>query len=110
MSKPTQNNPEQLKIYNSPIYRKKIKRMVEMVKTGYGIHNRLSRGQLPRLKSDATGREREAREKLAKHRLTIDTIHYFAQPLYGHGSATSKTSNTSTEAVPTENNELQAVS
>ena len=39
MSNNTQaKDANQLKVFNSPIYRQKIKRMVEMTKTIYGIH------------------------------------------------------------------------
>lgn len=109
MSKPTERDNGKLKVFNSPIYRKKIKRMVEMVKTGRGIFDRIPRGKLPRLKANATAKEREARSKLEQSRLTIDTIHYFAQPFSGHGSA-PKTSSQSSDVPSSESNELPPVS
>jgi hypothetical protein len=102
-------NVEQLKIYNSPVYRKKIKRMVELVKTVRGIHGKIARGKLPPLKATATQKERDARQKLEQSRLTLDTIHYFAHPFSSHGSAT-KTSSSATQTPSTENDELPAVS
>ena len=39
MSNPTRNS-EELKKFNSPVYRKRIKRMVEMTKAVRGIHGK----------------------------------------------------------------------
>lgn len=109
MSNNTQKNPDQLKIYNSPVYRKKIKRMVEMVKTGYGIHSRLPRGPLPALKGTATSKEKEARAKRESHRLTLATVHYFALPLHNNGSVSSKATSSNSGDQTSETNELQSV-
>ena len=108
MSKPTQTNPDQLKIFNSSTYRKKIKRMVEMAKTLRGIQGKIPRGKLPQLKANASKKETETRERASKLRLTIDTVHYFAHPFSNHGSA-AKSSSSPTRATQTETNELQAV-
>lgn len=108
MSNTTTKNVEQLKIYNSPIYRKKIKRMVELVKTVRGIHGKIPRGKLPPLKANASQKERDARQKLEQTRLTLDTIHYFAHTFSGHGSST-KTSSPATTTPAVENDELQSV-
>lgn len=86
---------EQLKIYNSPIYRQKIKRMVEMTKTVRGIYGKIPRGKLPPLKNTATNREKEARQAQEKLRLTIDTIHYFAHPFSSHGYSSKPNNDTS---------------
>ena len=84
MSNTTTKNVEQLKIYNSPIYRKKIKRMVEMTKNVYGIQNRIPRGSLPKLKETATSKQKSDRALQEAFRLNIDVLHYFATPISGH--------------------------
>lgn len=78
-----QTNQDQLKIYNSPLYRTKIKRMVEMVKTVRGIHGKLPKGKLPPLKATASNKEKEKQAQLEATRLTINTVHYFAHPFSG---------------------------
>jgi hypothetical protein len=70
-----------LKKFNSPIYRQTIKRMVEMTKTVRGIHGKLPKGKLPPLKSTATSKEKEKRSLEESRRLTVDTLHYFAEPI-----------------------------
>ena len=80
MSNPTRNS-EELKKFNSPIYRKRIKRLVEMTKTVRGIHGKLPKGKLPPLKSTATSKDKEKRTLEESRRLTIDTLHYFAEPI-----------------------------
>jgi hypothetical protein len=77
----TTRNSEELKMFNSPIYRRRIKRMVEMVKTVRGIHGKLPKGKLPPLKSTATSKEKEKQAQQEAYRLTVDTIHYFANPI-----------------------------
>jgi len=80
MSNPTRNS-EELKKFNSPIYRQTIKRMVEMTKTVRGIHGKLPKGKLPPLKSTASSKDKEKRALEESRRLTIDTLHYFAEPI-----------------------------
>lgn len=80
-------NPNQLKVFNSPLYRRKIKRLVEMTKTIYGIHTKIPKGSLPKVKGNATEREKIARAEKENYRLTIDTLHYFAAPLHGSFAA-----------------------
>ena len=80
MSNPTRNS-EELKKFNSPIYRKRIKRLVEMTKTVRGIYGKLPKGKLPPLKSTATSKDKEKRTLEESRRLTIDTLHYFAEPI-----------------------------
>ena len=80
MSNPTRNS-EELKKFNSPIYRKRIKRLVEMTKTVRGIHGKLPKGKLPPLKSTASSKDKEKRALEESRRLTIDTLHYFAEPI-----------------------------
>ena len=91
MSNNTQaKDANQLKVFNSPIYRQKIKRMVEMTKTIYGIHGKIPKGSLPKLKENATERERIARAEQENYRLTIDTLHYFATPIAGASYASKQ--------------------
>ena len=80
MSNPTRNS-EELKKFNSPIYRQTIKRMVEMTKTVRGIHGKLPKGKLPPLKSTASSKDKEKRSLEESRRLTVDTVHYFAEPI-----------------------------
>ena len=80
MSNPTRNS-EELKKFNSPIYRKRIKRLVEMTKTVRGIYGKLPKGKLPPLKSTASSKDKEKRTLEESRRLTIDTLHYFAEPI-----------------------------
>lgn len=83
MSKSITKNPEQLKIFNSPIYRKKIKKMVEMTKNVYGIHRKIPKGELPKLKETASSSAKSDRALKEAYRLKIDVLHYFAQPIVG---------------------------
>ena len=80
MSNPTRNS-EELKKFNSPVYRKRIKRMVEMTKAVRGIRGKLPKGKLPPLKSTASSKDKEKRALEESRRLTIDTLHYFAEPI-----------------------------
>lgn len=80
MSNPTRNS-EELKKFNSPVYRKRIKRMVEMTKAVRGIHGKLPKGKLPPLKSTASSKDKEKRSLEESRRLTVDTVHYFAEPI-----------------------------
>ena len=76
-------NTNHLKIFNSPIYRRRIKRSVEQAKRIYNIHGKIPHGSLPQLKGNATEREKIERAKRENYRLTIDTLHYFSAPLHG---------------------------
>lgn len=87
-------NVEKLKVYNSPIYRKKIKRMVEMVKTVRGIHGKIPKGPMPPLKATATGKEKQIRADAEQYYLSIDSIHYFATSVSGANFAAAKTADT----------------
>ena len=71
-TQPTTRDANQLRVFTSPIYRQKIKRMVEMTKTIYGIHGKIPKGSLPKLKENATERERIARAEKENYRLNID--------------------------------------
>lgn len=67
-----------LKTYRSPEYRKKVKRLVEATKNLREIpHGSKIPRALPRLKNDATDKEKEAQSKANAFRLELDTICYF---------------------------------
>ena len=88
MSKTTKTPPQSNagqphKVFNSAIYRRKIKKMVEMYKNVNGIHTRIPRGDLPKLKETATGQQKSDRALKNALRLNIDTLHYFAYPITG---------------------------
>lgn len=84
MTKTPVKNPEQLKVFNSPIYRRKIKKMVEMTKNVYGIHRKIPKGELPKLKETASSSEKSDRALKEAYRLKIDVLHYFATPIVSH--------------------------
>jgi hypothetical protein len=81
---PSKLHPEILKMYNSPIYRKKIKKMVEMAKTFKLVQTGKVMGKLPNravLKKNPTDTELEKFRKENQFKLDKQTIHYFAQTL-----------------------------
>lgn len=84
MSTAQKKNPEQLKMFNSPIYRRRIKRMVEMTKTVRGISGKIPKGDLPKLKETATQKEKDLRAQKQATHLNIGVIHYFAETLFAH--------------------------
>lgn len=86
MSSNQKKDPDQLKVFNSPIYRRRIKRMVEMAKTVRGIQGKIPKGDLPALKETASQKEKNLRAQQRTYRLNIGVIHYFATPLVSHQS------------------------
>ena len=77
-TEPSRVHATLLKTYRSPEYRKKVKRLVEATKNLREIpHGRKIARALPRLKSDATEKEKETRSKANMFRLELDTICYF---------------------------------
>ena len=82
---PSKLHPEILKMYNSPIYRRKIKKMVEMAKTFKLVQTSKVMGKLPKRaklnKKNPSDTELEAFRKENQFKLDKQTIHYFAQPL-----------------------------
>lgn len=73
-------NPDTLKIYSSPLYRKKIKRVVESIKALRGTPWGTKLPVRPRqLKADATEKERDQAAKINNYRPTRETAHYWAQ-------------------------------
>ena len=92
-------NREQLKIFNSTSYRRKIKRMVELAKTLRGM-TKIPKGSLPKLKKNATQREREVNAANDNYRLNIQTLHYFAESMHGSHDRREKTVTESTPPEP----------
>lgn len=84
MSTHQKKDAEQLKVFNSPIYRRRIKRMVEMTKTVRGVHGKIPKGDLPKLKETASQKEKDLRAQQQAYRLNIDVLHYFATTLVSH--------------------------
>lgn len=84
---PSKLHPELFKMYNSPIYRKKIKKMVERAKnykfsqTGTVCEKLPKRATLPKKREPYTDKELETFKKVNQYKLDKQTIHYFAQPL-----------------------------
>jgi len=82
---PSKLHPEILKMYNSPIYRRKIKKMVEMAKTFKLVQTGKVMGKLPKRaklnKKNPSDTELETFRKENQYKLDKQTIHYFAQSL-----------------------------
>ena len=82
---PSKLHPEILKMYNSPVYRKKIKKMVERAKTFKLVQTGKVVGKLPNrlvlAKKNPTDNELAAFRKENEFRLDKQTIHYFAQSI-----------------------------
>ena len=91
-------NTDQLKIYNSPVYRRRIKRMVELAKTVRGIHGKVPRGSLPKLKGNASEKDKKARATAEALRLNLGAIHYFAAPITSYSAGQSSTATSETPA------------
>jgi len=75
----TNIHPELLKLYNSPNYRKKIKRITEAAKTYHGIFSKVPR-RVKLNKSNPTDRELQEFNKKNAIKLDKECLHYFAQP------------------------------
>ena len=76
----SKQHPEALKLYGSPIYRRKIKRIVETAKT---YHNIIGKKVPRRVKlSKSNPSDKEIQEFNKKHAIKLDKecLHYFAQP------------------------------
>ena len=82
---PSKLHPEILKMYNSPIYRKKVKKMVERAKTFKLVQTGKVMGKLPRraklFKKNPTETDLEMFRKENQFKLDKETVHYFAQTL-----------------------------
>ena len=82
---PSKLHPEILKMYNSPIYRRKIKKMVEMAKTFKLVQTGVVPGKLPNraklAKKNPSDTELEKFRKENQFKLDKQTIHYFAQTI-----------------------------
>jgi hypothetical protein len=97
----TPRDPDTLKVFNSSVYRKRVKRMVEFAKTVRGIHRKLPKGNLGPLKSNATEKEKRIRAQEDAARLTVNTIHFFANTVSGFSSSNR-------DAAPTSNENTQS--
>jgi len=71
-------NPSHYRLFDSKNYRKKVKRLVEMVKYCRNITS--FPRPAPQLKSNATANERAKRMDFEDLRLSSNTMHWFAQP------------------------------
>lgn len=69
------------RVLNTPNYRRKIKRMVESVKTLRGLDRKIMKGSPRTLSPVATQKQKEVHAAVENSRLTLDVIHYFANPL-----------------------------
>lgn len=82
---PSKLHPEILKMYNSPVYRRKIKKMVEMAKTFKLVQTGVVPGKLPNraklAKKNPTDAELDKFRKENQFKLDKQTIHYFAQTI-----------------------------
>ena len=82
---PSKLHPEILKMYNSPIYRRKVKKMVEMAKTFKLVQTGKVMGKLPNRaklnKKNPTDTELDTFRKENQYKIDKQTIHYFAQTL-----------------------------
>lgn len=75
-------HPELLKVYNSPLYRKRIKRMVASIKSLRGIHwgTKLP-GNINPIKKDAPEKERDRHAKISATWADRSTAHYWTQTI-----------------------------
>lgn len=94
----SKSNTDQIKVYNSPVYRRRIKRMVEMAKTIRGIHTKVPRGGLPKLPGTATEKEKKKRAEAEAFRMNIESLHYFAAPITGFSTQGSSSQQSSTNS------------
>jgi hypothetical protein len=82
---PSKLHPELFKMYNSPIYRKKIKKMVERAKSLKFAQTGKVMGKLPNrislAKKNPTEKELDAYRKENQFKLDKQTVHYFAQSI-----------------------------
>jgi len=66
------------RLLHSAGYVRKLKKMVELVKNFRGIHQ--FPRPAPRLKANADEAQIQMRNKYENNRLSVDTVHFFAQP------------------------------
>ena len=76
----TKIHPELLKLYNSPNYRKKIKRMTEAAKALRGILNSKLHHRAKLGMSNPSDKALQEFNKINQFKLDKDCLHYFAQP------------------------------
>ena len=97
-NKESRVHPETLKMYHSPNYRKKIKRLTESFKALRGMTGTKLAGNLRQLKATATQEEKEAHSKIWSYTLDRSTARYFTQ--YAAFSSDRRAS----KGTPTESN------
>lgn len=82
---PSKLHPEILKMYNSPIYRQKIKRMVEAVKTFKFVQTGKAESKLPRRarlsKKNPSEAELEKFRNENRYKVDKEAVQYFAQSI-----------------------------
>jgi len=76
-------HPEVLKMYNSPNYRKKVKRIITAIKDHHGISGKIKK-DFPKLSPKATDKQRDAHNKQYANKPVVATAHYFAQNIVTH--------------------------
>lgn len=80
---PSKLHPELFKMYNSPIYRKKIKKMVERAKALKFAQTGKVMGKLPNraklAKKNPSEKDLDTFRKENQFKLDKQTVHYFAQ-------------------------------
>ena len=77
---PSKLHPEVLKLYGSPIYRRKIKRIVETAKTFHNMIGKKVPNRVKLNKSNPTDKELQDFNKKNAIKLDKECLHYFAQP------------------------------
>ena len=77
---PSKLHPEMLKLYGSPNYRKKIKRITEAAKTFHKLIDKKVPRRVKLSKSNPTDKELQEFNRNNSTRLDKECLHYFAQP------------------------------
>lgn len=82
---PSKLHPEILKMYNSPIYRQRVKKMVEAIKVYKFTQTGKVMGKLPRraklTKKAPSDADLEKFRKENQYKVDKEVAHYFAQPV-----------------------------
>jgi hypothetical protein len=75
-------HPEQLKLFNSSIYRQKVKSVVERIKNYRGIpHGTKLPGKPNQLKPNASEKERDMAARVNNYRIDRASAHFWAQTI-----------------------------
>jgi hypothetical protein len=91
-----QKDPNARRVFNSPLYRRKIKKMVSSAKLLRGIPHgqKIPKGPATTLKGNANDAEKTAWAKVNNYRLTIGTLHFFAETVSNVREPRAKESST----------------